>query len=81
MDNLQKHRFLLRNKSSTKKSFTLQELQAKRRRGEITDATLIWSTKIRAWLPYNEILSEEMLVGADLSYSKSYSEYRNRKKI
>lgn len=80
MDNFEKHKFLLRNKSSGKESFTLRELQAKRRRGEITDTTQIWSTKLRAWLPYNEILSEEMLVGADLSYSKSYSEYRNRTK-
>lgn len=80
MDNFQKHRFLLRNKGLKKKLFTLQELQAKRRKGEITDTTLIWSTKLRAWLPYNEILSEEMLVGADLSYSKPYSEYRNRAK-
>ena len=80
MDNFRKHRFLLRNKSGTKKSFTLQELQAKRRRGEITDTTLIWSTELRAWLPYNEILSEEMLVGADLSYSKSYTEYGDRTK-
>lgn len=80
MDNFQKHRFLLRNKGSKKKSFTLRELQEKRRRGEITDTTQVWSTQLRAWLPYNELLSEEMLVGADLSYSKSYSEYRNRTK-
>lgn len=75
MDDLGQHRFLLRTKNSKKKSFTLQELQLKRRRGEITDRTQVWSTRLRAWLPYNAILSEEMLVGADLSYSKPYSEY------
>lgn len=75
MKDLRKQRFLLRNKKSKEKSFTLEELQLKRRKGQITDTTQVWSTRLQTWLPYNEILSEEMLLGADLSYSKPHSQY------
>lgn len=75
MKDFRQHRFLLRNKNSKEKSFTLEELQLKRRKGQIIDTTQVWSTKLQAWLPYNEIVSEEMLLGADLSYSKPHSQY------
>lgn len=80
MKDRRQNRFLLRNKNAKEKSFTLEELQLKRRKGQITNTTQVWSTKLQAWLPYNEILSEEMLFGADLSYSKPYSEYMHREK-
>lgn len=80
MKDLRQDRFLLRTKNSKKKSFTLQELQLKRHKGQITDTTQVWSTRLQAWLSYNEILSEEMLLGADLSYSKPYSEYIHKAK-
>lgn len=73
MRDFRQHRFLLGNKNSKETSFTLEELQLKRRKGQIDDTTPVWSTKLQAWLPYNEILSEEMLLGADLSYSKPHS--------